>query len=735
MPKMEIRPHCSAPTLFMDGKPVFFAALWTWQAKKYPWTHKKEISYMREAGVRIYSWFDKWPEPPTDGRYDFAPHLRNIEEALDEDPEGYILLKPDVDAPQWWQERHPDELEKVAVPPGMCSGRPIQSYASKRWQQDAVDMLGQMVSVIKSQRWGERVIAILPCAGGSGEWMQDTTVYPGDYSEPMQRHFRAWLKRKYGAAARLQEAWGADGVDFDTAAVPTPERWERQGHSVFRDPAVFRDVVDYLECTDELVAECVEMVCRAVVETAQGTMFSGTYFDKSMEAYWPTGYWSTREDAPRDWSMIRRSGNGGVMRLLQSPWVQVLASPYSYVFRSVGGTCDYMQIAESGKLHGKLIIVEDDARTPAAPIPAGEYGKPADADETVQQLVRNFGIILTRSSALWWGYPWTPDAEHGAWSDPRIRGCVKTLAQLGRFNVECVADRGPAAEIAVVVDTDSEHYLACDYTLAWSCVVRQRIWELSRMGAPHDLYHLDDLVAGRLRPYKMVIFLQAYATDDERTRAIHDYLGRCGATAVWLYAAGCVNRSGERGKQALSLESASALTGIKVQSYPVAWAPVVTITHYGHPITERLPEHTSYTAAAPYGPILCCADTEATTLGTIVHIMGKCEPGLVVKRNSSWQSVWSAVPYLPAKLLREIARWSGVHIWCERDEVMAANNDWLVLHSLKGGEIEISLPRAADVVDALSGESLAPQANRFTARLRPRSSALYYHGAAPWRTE
>jgi len=724
MPHVEIKPHHGAPTLFLDGEPVFFGALWTWPAKKYPWTHKKEVAFMREAGVRIHSWFEKWPDPKEDGTHDFAPLFKNIEEALDEDPEGYILLKPDVDAPLWWQERHPEELERIAFPPGVTSERTLQSYASRLWQRDAADVLAQKVRAIKAQPWGERVIAVLPCAGISGEWMQDTTVYPGDYSAPMQQHFRAWVERKYGSVAALREAWGRDDIDIDAVEVPAPDRWA--GDETFRDPAQFRDVVDYLECTDELVADCVETVCRAVVEAAEGTMFSGTYFDKSLEGYWPTGYWTVKEDAPRGWSMIRRSGNGGLMRVLRSPWVQALASPYSYVYRGIGGACGYMQAVESGMLHGKLVILEDDARTPAAPIPLGEFGRPADADETVQQLVRNFGTVLTRAGALWWGYPWTPSAEQGAWADPKIRGCVQTLARLGRFNVACGADRSPDGEIAVIVDTDSERCLAGDYTLAWASIVRQRIWDLSRMGAPYDLYHLEDLTDGLLRPYKMVVFLQTYATDEERTVAIHAYLERCGATAVWVYASGYADRAG------LSLDSMQRLTGVRLRSYPVAWAPTVTVTNYAHPITERLPEHVTYGGAAPLKPVFSADDEEAEMLGTVVHLMGKCEPGLVVKRVGGWRSVWSAVPHLPAKLLREIARWSGVHVWCERDEVMAANSEWVMLHSVKGGQIPVALPQAADVSDALTGEQVAQQADGFTAEMRPGTSALYYHGEPPF---
>ena len=353
-----------------------------------------------------------------------------------------------------------------------------------------------------------------------------------------------------------------------------------------------------------------------------------------------------------------------------------------------------------------------------------------DADETVQQLIRNFGTILTRSGAMWWGYPWTPSAERGAWADPKIRGCVRTLARLGRYNVEGVAEHSPAADIAVIVDTDSERYVSGDYTLAWSCVVRQRIWELSRMGAPHDVYHLDDLVAGRLRAYKLVVFLQDYATDETRTAAIHEYLARSGAVALWLYACGYVDRSG--GRQTLSLESVSRLTGVAVRGYPVEWPPTVTITDYSHPMTQRLPEHVTYGAAAPYGPVLSSTDAEAVTLGTIVHLMGKCEGGLVVKEQAGWRSVWSAVPHVPAKLLREIARWAGVHVWLERDEVMAASRDWLMVHTLKGGEIAVNLPRAADVFDAVTGKAVARGAAGFTVNLPRRSSGLYYHGEAPW---
>ncbi len=51
---------------------------------------------------------------------------------------------------------------------------------------------------------------------------------------------------------------------------------------------------------------------------------------------------------------------------------------------------------------------------------------------------------------------------------------------------------------------------------------------LPRMGAPYDLYLLDDLLSGKLRPYKLYIFLKTFRLDENRRAALKAEIRRDG---------------------------------------------------------------------------------------------------------------------------------------------------------------------------------------------------------------
>ena len=219
---------------------------------------------------------------------------------------------------------------------------------------------------------------------------------------------------------------------------------------------------------------------------------------------------------------------------------------------------------------------------------------------------------------------------------------------------------------------------------------------------------------------------EAVALSASQIRRIHRYLAACGGTAVWVYASGYVRRGG--GRDALSVANMSRATGIAMRRYDVEWPATVTVTDYDHPVTRELPEHVTYGWRSTQGPIFFADDPEARTLGTVVHWRGKCEPGLVIKDMGGWRSVWSAVPCLPAGLLRGIARHAAAHIWSERDDVFYAGRNWLCVHPLKGGRRTFRLPRACTVHDAITGRRVSASCRSFTVNVQPGSVALFRLG-------
>jgi hypothetical protein len=105
-------------------------------------------------------------------------------------------------------------------------------------------------------------------------------------------------------------------------------------------------------------------------------------------------------------------------------------------------------------------------------------------------------------------------------------------------------------------------------------------------------------------------------------------------------------------------------------------------------------------------------------------LAGLDKPGLVVKKQSGWTSIYSSAPILPAALLRNIARTAGCHIYSDAGDVVVANRNILSVYAPGGGVRAIRLPRKSRVVDFLTGKTLAEQATEFPLTMAPNSTVL-----------
>ena len=61
---------------------------------------------------------------------------------------------------------------------------------------------------------------------------------------------------------------------------------------------------------------------------------------------------------------------------------------------------------------------------------------------------------------------------------------------------------------------------------------------------------------------------------------------------------------------------------------------------------------------------------------------------------------------MPAELLREIARFSGTHVYGEADDVIFADSCSLTVHSVRPGKRKIRLPAKMPVWDLVNNQKL-----------------------------
>jgi hypothetical protein len=79
-------------------------------------------------------------------------------------------------------------------------------------------------------------------------------------------------------------------------------------------------------------------------------------------------------------------------------------------------------------------------------------------------------------------------------------------------------------------------------------------------------------------------------------------------------------------------------------------------------------------------------------------------------------------------LLRELARYAGVHIYSEAEDVLYADRHFVALHTVRSGAKTIRLPHAADVWELYADRQVASSVTEFTDTMEAGNTHLYYYG-------
>jgi hypothetical protein len=705
--------------LFVDSHPTFAAIYWVSAPEPGGWDFSEQARRNADAGIHIYA-FDvgkgrEWIGPGTDAAhpFDFATVEARFGRVLEADPQALFHLRIYLETghDDWWEKTYPGECEVTSE--GKRNG---MSFASKVWRDQAKDFLAAYVDFLRRVGLAERVTAYQVGTGHTGEWVkgESSMYWPcGDFSEPMRRHFRGWLRDKYKDRVQsLRSAWAQPAATFDSAAVPGAEAQLNARHYTFRDPKEERNVVDYYECLAEVCADCLIDFCRTVKSATNGTKLAGAFYGYLLDLAWNGGFFRERPDS--DYSTYQRSGHLGLAKVLRSPDVDFLVSPYSYGFRGIGGDGPSMLPSESARLRGKLVLIEDDTRT-HVDSQDPNYGRAATLSESVAILRRNFAGAITRGQGLWWA-TWKVDTV----KEPAFLPLLKAFQKLGTFALSL--DRKPASEAAVFVDDKSFFYQSVKNSLDIPLIFQQRLWGPPRLGAPVDVYLLGDLLEGGLPPYKLCIFLNVFSLDEKRRAALKKEVRRNKRTALWIYAPGLIDGQ-------ISLENMADLTGFRFGMGEQPWGPLVHITDFGHPITQGLSQDLFWGTNSKLAPLFHVDDPEARVLGQVVYSQGNCKPGFAVKTFPEWTSVYSAAPNLPASVLRGIARFAGVHIYSDAGDVLYASRELLGVHTAGGGKRTFSLPRRVEAVyDLFENRTLAENEAELEVTLAPASTSLFYTG-------
>jgi hypothetical protein len=734
--KAHVRPHNGTPTVFLDGKPVYAALHLVGYVptpdKLSPTQHI--IKGYAENGVHLYSTdvvAREWcgPRPGNPSPYDFSLVKGRFQQFLDVDPDAHFLLRMGFETrwqpDNWWNLAHPDECML------MNDGKRVtQSLASEVWRRQVKEFLAAYIAHLKEIGIYDRVIAYQIAAGSAGEWIESESSMMdtcGDYSEPMRRHFRGWLRTRYaGDTARLRTAWADAQVTFDTAEVPSAEKQFDAELYLFRDPKKEQAVIDYYECFAELAADDLLEFCRFVKDATGGDKLTGAFFGYLMDIAWNVNFFYDPPDTDAnkrhvwkggEYSTYQRSGHLGLLKVLRSPSVDFLVSPYSYGFRGVGGDGLPMQPGESVRANGKIYLMEEDTRMHNNFDPGGRMHPPRT---TWSVYKRNFAQVVTHGQGITWmhdaGMDDFPEQRREWWP------LLKRTQEIGRWALDL--DRTPSAEVGVFLDAESFRYQGLRNSADLPLISWQKTTSLNRLGAQHDIYLLDDLLDGGLPEYKLYVFLNPWHLDRARRDKLAKIVKRDNKTALWLYAAGFLQEDA-------SVENMTDLTGFRFARGNNPWGPQMHVMDFDHEITRGVPQDLFWGTTAPLGPLFSLDDPTARVLGQVIYSLGRCKPGLGVKELTGWRSVWSAAPNIPAPLLRGVARFAGVHLYSEAGDVLYNTRDLLSIHTTGGGPRTFKLPRKVQVVAELfEGRAIARATDTFDVTLEPASTSLFYTGDA-----
>jgi len=731
MSMFAVKDHHGAPTLFQDGAPVFTTIYLTVRNFRNPGEFQPDPHFeeFRDAGFHFYSIelptrFDDAYDPVTQS---FKPEafkrLDDLRCYAALDPQCKFLLRVAIEPrgeDSAWIQQHRDQCEILeARAKGIY---PTPSYASTIWLNDAAEFIRTLIRYIYDNGLAQHILGYLICGGDSAEWVKVGPMedWAGDYSLPMQQAFGKWLSNKYGSLDALRAAWDDPQAAFDSLnLVPSPAEQNDTDLFLFKDPRKRRKAIDHFQCLADIVASDISTLCGVAKEACNREHLAGAFYGYVQEIVWNNGFFGQRlEDADVAHAAGARSGHAGLKKVLASPNVDFLSSPYSYGFRGVGGEGGFMSPQESVRRAGKLWISEEDTRTHLWP-PDSFYGQTRNTSETVAVLKRQMANLITHGAGAWWCDWGKPTG--GAFAEPELLAVFKRSLEIGRGAL-AMPDRASAAEVAIVIDAESPFYRSTLNNFdnpSW----RNHAWGIVRIGAPVDVILLSDLLEGRARDYKFYFFVNTVHFSQSDRETIKQVLRRDRKMALWVYAPGFVDHD-------LSVDHCADLTGIQLRMTPKQWGAHIYISNFDHPITAPLPTATVWGTEMRLGPLFTVADSNTITLGTVVINQGRCEPGLAIRETPDWTSVYSAAPNLPPTLLRELVRYAGVHLYSESDDVMYADRNFIALHTVRSAQKTIRLPHPADVWEMYTHVKLGSNCAEFTDLVQSGDTRLYYYGSA-----
>lgn len=707
LPQTRLLRSPNGPVLEIDGfrtPPHMYVAPAPMSAA--PEAYARHVADIAAAGIHLHSADLRidgktWSGP---SRFDFSALDGTFGTILGADSDARLLLRVELDAPDWWVRDHPGDqrLNEKGLRDTLHPLWERQSLGSEAWQRDARALLVALGAYLRHCAYAPRVWGVLFCTSGAIEWIENTNAAnPVDFGPAGVQGWRKWLRAQYGSDEELRRAWHAPAVTLEGAAVPPAAVRNAAEAGDFRDPARgAQPAIDYARYVSSRIVDLMLDGARALKEGSDGRLAVGVYYGYQVYGSLIYGF-------------LHQSGHGALERALQSPDLMFFVSPVGYYTRFPGMAGMPMAPAAAAEQHGKLWIQEEDLRTYLETSEA-EYGngRVDTLYDSIHAMRREFGTALCSGWGLWWY------EMFGVWlRNPALRTEIRRMRAAHTSPARAAAT--PRAQIAVVLDEGSLPYLR-NYrgNTPGRALVHDQIDALYRVGAPFDLVLLSDLLPGGKAPdYRLYLFLNSWKVAPEAREALHARLKRDKATAVWEWAAGLFPGD----KSSPSLEAARALTGFHLEDQGKARLPEAP-----HPL-QRLEDVPLVRGLSPeqFGSPASQSTLLLPSDGIALGRLGDSRVALAMKAQDGWKSIYLATPGLPAAFLRRLAVERGIPIYSASNDVLTAGGGFLMLHADRGGRKVLTLPTAAEVWDPLRNRRLSPVTARYECVMEAGETRLF----------
>lgn len=606
-------------------------------------------------------------------------------------PDVRLFVRMSDAVPPSWAEAYPDHMQLD------CEGKRYDgaSLASDIYLAESCRALNAVIGYCASCDWSDRVIGYVYYPIGEGATALSLAGRLFDQSPVMQARFDRWR----------------DERGLSRVPVPTDEGFRQRGEAVLNWPEGRHVEVerDYFALQQQLFSHWLDVTLTTMRDAAGPDRLIGLDAFKANMLGWMTHpIFFGKPWLPHFGDQHLATGTIGMAAMLDRPELDMVVTPHDYRCRWPGFGFDPEGIGDSVTLRGKIMLVEEDQRTYAND-ERGTFGSIKPGEEHAVFL-RNLCASLTRGHQC---YPM--DVCVGYFEDDRIQQVLADRCDWQRRVLDRPRQDVPC--VTMLVDDAAGRF--SDFTAAYHelAIIRQRIDGLNHCGVPTRTYLLDDVARDDF-PQQHKLFIIPNGYTPQRLAHVREKLFRDGNVIVFGPATAITD-----GEQ-VGFERAAELLGMPMRLNDYAYPRYVTIDHWNHPLTADAGAMDTFGDSLRYGPVLTPAvDRDAppegvTVLGSIPLDLGRRAAGLVVRefgRGASgnglagqrgpgdYAVVFTAAVPLPAWLLRNLARYSGTHVYDEQDDVIFADSSLLAVHAVRPGARTLHLPAPARVTDLVTG--------------------------------